>query len=154
MLCRELQRLFELAGVEKLVKKLYRLFGAKLNDAHSRAHEALLYDGNSLLELGAVLLELLVVKRGLRRTGRNKVRESSCYPTTARYERRVVGNDDKEIFCHDVGALRKVFYECDVLAYLDLHQVVELRRKPLLEQRDIRPDVQLARLDEKLHRKF
>src|SRR3989344_8135023 len=57
---RYLQRFFQLAGVKQFVKQLYHLLGPQLDHAHAGAHQALLDDGNALLELGAVLLKLLV----------------------------------------------------------------------------------------------
>ena len=51
---RYLQRLFELTRVKELVKQLYHLLGAEVNNAHAGAHEALLDNRDALLKLGAI----------------------------------------------------------------------------------------------------
>ncbi len=60
----DLKRLLKLARIKELVEKLYHLLGPELDHAHACAHQALLNHGDALLELCAVLLELLVGDRG------------------------------------------------------------------------------------------
>ena len=127
MLCVKRHRLAFFTGVEHLVQKLYRLFGAELDRAHACADEALLDDGDALFELGDLLLKCAIIFFGVRFLfAEREHRERALFGDI---ERGRIRDDHEKVFRHDVGRFREAFYEFDVLAYLNAHEVVEEARR-------------------------
>src|SRR3990167_4682142 len=120
----EWHRLAFLTGVEHLVEKFYCFFGAELYRAHAGAHQPLLHDRDTLLELCDLFFE-----RPVRLFAPFLLfpEWQECERTPLRdVDRRRVRHCDEEIFCHDIGGFGEALYELDIFADLDAHEVVEL----------------------------
>jgi len=145
-------RFFQLSGVEEFVEEFDDLLGAQRDDADAGADDALLDEADALFQLAAVLFEKFVGHWGVvAGTHAEQTTEGTARTLPLPHQRRIIRYNDEEILAHYVGAFGEVFDECDVFADLEFHQVVHFQREAFFEQCEVRANVQLARLYEKLH---
>lgn len=145
------RRTILLSGIEEFVEQLHGLLGAKFLRPDAEPSQALNDGGNALFKLYAGSVKGFLF---LRRASAAETEHGRHLATSADRVDWQIWHDDEEMLGHDIGFLGKLPYEADVFVDLDLEEVFGHFSLALLQEVDIRLDVEPTRFREHLYWKF